>query len=205
MLGGAELAEAGELPRPPVSRTKVVEPGAHRLERMHSLVDMQLEVLRGDITAVDVDAVVNAANSTLLGGGGVDGAIHRAGGPEILEECRAIGGCDTGDAVVTTGGRLPARYVIHTVGPVWVAHLPEEADRLLTSCYRRSLEEADGLGLQTVAFPNISTGVYGFPKDRAAEVAIRAVRSHEATSVDRVVFVVFDEENERLYRRLLGS
>lgn len=166
---------------------------------------MHLEVLRGDITKVAVDAIVNAANSTLGGGGGVDGAIHRAGGPEILAECRRIGGCDTGDAVVTTAGLLPASHVIHTVGPIWSAHTPEEADRLLASCYRRSLEEADSLGLETVAFPNISTGVYGFPKDRAARVAIETVRSFEASSVQRVVFVVFDTENETLYRDLLGS
>lgn len=167
---------------------------------------MELEVRRGDITKVEADAIVNAANSSLLGGGGVDGAIHRAGGPDILDECRAIGGCETGDAVVTGAGRLPARFVIHTVGPVWSAHTPEEADRLLASCYRRSLQEADRLGLTTVAFPNISTGVYGFPKDRAAGLAIESVQSHEASSVERVVFVVFDEENERLYReRLDGS
>jgi len=166
---------------------------------------MKLVVLRGDITTVEVDAVVNAANSTLLGGGGVDGAIHRAGGPEILKECRAIGGCETGDAVTTTGGRLPAEHVIHTVGPIWSAHSPDEADRLLASCYRRSLEEADRLGLASVAFPNISTGVYGFPKDRAARVAIETVEAFESSSVERVIFVVFDEENEKLYRELLRS
>ena len=172
---------------------------------MHSVERMQIELLRGDITTVDVDAIVNAANSSLLGGGGVDGAIHRAGGPSILEECRAIGGCDTGDAVVTTAGRLPARKVIHTVGPIWSAHSPDEADRLLASCYRRSLEEADRLELRSVAFPNISTGVYGFPKDRAAQVAIAAVRGFEPSSVDTVTFVVFDEENEKLYRQVLDT
>ena len=172
---------------------------------MHSVWVMQIEVLRGDITTVDVDAIVNAANTSLLGGGGVDGAIHRAGGPAILEECRSIGGCDTGDAVVTTAGLLPARYVIHTVGPIWGQLTAEEADRLLASCYRRSLEEADRLGPESVAFPNISTGGYGFPKDRAATVAIEAVRSHGASSIEQVVFVVFDEENERLYRQLLDN
>ena len=166
---------------------------------------MELTLLRGDITTVAVDAIVNAANSSLLGGGGVDGAIHRAGGPAILEECRSIGGCETGDAVVTTAGRLPARHVIHTVGPVWSAHRPDEADRLLASCYRRSLEAADGLHLESVAFPNISTGVYGSPKPRAADVAVSTVQSFSPVSVTSVVFVVFDEENEQLYRARLTA
>lgn len=186
------------------TRAEIVESDAHDREGMHSVPGVQIDLLRTDITTVSVDAIVNAANNSLLGGGGVDGAIHRAGGPAILEECRQIGGCSTGDAVATTAGLLPARHVIHTVGPVWSQHPPDEADRLLASCYVRSLEEADRLGCRSVAFPNISTGVYGFPKDRAAEVAVAAVRSFEpASSVSSVTFVVFDAENERLYQDLL--
>jgi len=172
---------------------------------MHSVERMQIQLLRGDITTVEVDAIVNAANSSLLGGGGVDGAIHRAGGPSILAECRAIGGCDTCPPVVTTARLPPAPHAIHTVGPIWSAHSPDEADHLLASCYRRSLEEADRFALHSVAFPNISTGVYGFPKDRAVQVAIAAVRGFEPSSVDTVTFVVFDEENEKLYRQVLDT
>ena len=169
----------------------------------------KLEVNKGDITKIEADAIVNAANTSLLGGGGVDGAIHRAGGPAILEECKQIrarqGGCPTGEAVITTGGNLPARYVIHTVGPVWNGGHKNEPE-LLASCYRNSLRIADEKGLQSIAFPNISTGVYGYPKDKAAAIAVQAVRAYlkeHDTSLLRFTFVCFDEENYRLYQQLL--
>ena len=151
----------------------------------------RIEVVRGDITEQVVDAIVNAANSSLEGGGGVDGAIHRAGGPEILAECRLLGGCDTGDAKATTGGRLPARHVIHTVGPVWRGGAAGESE-LLASCHRRSLEVARELGARTVAFPAISCGIYGYPAELAAPVAVRAVREH-GDELDLVRFVLFDD------------
>ena len=168
---------------------------------------MRLHLLQQDITKLDVDIVVNAANSSLLGGGGVDGAIHRAGGPAILEECRQIrarqGKCATGEAVITTGGNLPARQVIHTVGPVWMGGTNGE-EQLLRNCYLNSLTLAEREGVRSVAFPNISTGVYGFPKQRAAEVAVAAVRGFAVESVQDVYFVCFDAENYRIYERLLG-
>jgi O-acetyl-ADP-ribose deacetylase (regulator of RNase III) len=165
-----------------------------------------LGVIQGDITTVAVDAIVNAANASLLGGGGVDGAIHRAGGPAILQECRRLGGCPTGEAVVTTAGRLPAKKVIHTVGPVWHGGTRGEPD-LLAACYRNSLQRALEHGLRTVAFPNISTGVYGYPKPLAAPAAVETVRAFlaETDAIDRVLFVCFDEENLELYRRLLSA
>jgi O-acetyl-ADP-ribose deacetylase len=161
----------------------------------------QLELVQGDITRVAVDAIVNAANSGLRGGGGVDGAIHRAGGPRIMEECRRLGGCPTGDAEATGAGNLPARYVVHAVGPVWNGGEAGEPE-LLASAHRRSIEVADGLGCVSVAFPAISTGVYGYPVDRAARVALpAAVAAAEASEhVRRVVFVLFSKADLAAFR-----
>jgi len=164
---------------------------------------MRIEAVRGDITRETVDAIVNAANRSLLGGGGVDGAIHRAAGPELLEACRRLGGCETGDARATPGFRLPARWVIHAVGPVWHGGHRGEPD-LLASCYRRSLQVADELGARSVAFPAISTGAYGFPRELAARIAVEAIRS-ATTSVELVRLVAFDQETYDLYRRLLAT
>ena len=150
-----------------------------------------LEIVRGDLTTQAVDAIVNAANTSLLGGGGVDGAIHRAGGPAILAECRLLGGCITGDAKATTAGELPARYVIHTVGPVWRGGGAGEPE-LLASCHRRSLDVARELGARTVAFPAISCGIYGYPAELAALVAIATVREH-ARDLELVRFVLWDD------------
>jgi O-acetyl-ADP-ribose deacetylase (regulator of RNase III) len=163
-----------------------------------------IEAVRGDITEQAVDAIVNAANERLLGGGGVDGAIHRAGGPEILDECRRLGGCATGDAKATSGGRLPARYVIHAVGPVWRGGEEGEAD-LLASCHRRSLEIAAELGCRSVAFPAISTGVYGYPVDLAAPVAVAAVREGLRPPVELVRFVLFDDAALAAYASALRA
>lgn len=158
----------------------------------------------GDITKLSVDAIVNAANSSLMGGGGVDGAIHRAGGPAILDECREIvarhGRCETGQAVITSGGNLPAKFVIHTVGPVWHGGSKNEAD-LLRNAYLNSLKLAVENGVETIAFPNISTGVYGFPKKKAAEIAVRTVAKFlsENEQIKQVYFVCFDQENYEQY------
>ena len=168
-----------------------------------------LELIMGDITKLDVDAIVNAANSSLMGGGGVDGAIHRAAGPQLLEECRKIaqerrdisgGPCPTGDAVMTASYKLPCKHIIHTVGPVWHGGGQGEA-QALASCYRKSLSLAEKAGLTSIAFPNISTGVYGYPKDQAAAIAVETVRKtlDETPGITRVVFVCFDEENFTLY------
>jgi O-acetyl-ADP-ribose deacetylase (regulator of RNase III) len=165
---------------------------------------MRLEAARGDITRQTVDAVVNAANSSLLGGGGVDGAIHRAAGPELLAECRTLDGCPTGDVRATGGYRLPARWVIHAVGPVWRGGEQGEAE-LLASCYRRALEVATELGAASIAFPAISTGIYGYPPAEAAPTAIAAVRAFpEGGTLELVRFVAFDEDTFQLYQRLLG-
>ena len=154
---------------------------------------MNIEIHRGDITRLTVDAIVNAANETLLGGGGVDGAIHRAAGPELLEECRKIGGCPTGEARITGGYRLPARYVIHTVGPVWRGGTSGEPE-LLASCYRSSLQLAAGKGVKTIAFPAISCGVYGYPLDAAARIAVSELRRFDGPSIERVILVCFGED-----------
>ena len=162
---------------------------------------MHLRAVAGDITAASVDAIVNAANSTLLGGGGVDGAIHRAAGPELLHECRAIGGCPTGEARTTAGYRLSARWVVHTVGPIWRGGRSGEPE-LLASCYRSSIAEADRVGARSVAFPAISTGVYGYPKRAAAAVAVATLRSL-TTGVEEAQLVAFDEGTADLYEALL--
>jgi O-acetyl-ADP-ribose deacetylase len=163
---------------------------------------MRIEAAQGDITKERVDAIVNAANSSLLGGGGVDGAIHRAAGPDLLAECRALGGCQTGEAKATRAFRLPSRWVIHTVGPVWQGGDRGEPEQL-ASCYRRSLEVAEELGATSVAFPAISTGVYGYPLDRAARIAVETVRASEGR-VELVRLVAFDAATLRHYRELLG-
>ena len=165
-------------------------------------------LLQGDITKIEADAIVNAANSSLLGGGGVDGAIHRAGGPEILEECKKIvarqGGCKTGEAVITTAGRLPAKKVIHTVGPIWNGGKNDERN-LLANCYSNSLLLAVKHGLKKIAFPNISTGVYRFPKREAAAIAVDTVKkfANDHPEIEEIIFVCFDDENFAIYTQLL--
>ncbi|MFS4431689.1 O-acetyl-ADP-ribose deacetylase [Chryseobacterium sp. S90] len=167
---------------------------------------MKIELIKGDITKIQADAIVNAANSSLLGGGGVDGAIHRAGGPMILEECKKIrnrqGKCNTGEAVVTIAGNLPAKYVIHTVGPVWNGRAEKES-KLLADCYHNSLKLAESLGVKTIAFPNISTGIYRFPKELAGMIAVDEVRNFKSDIIEKVIFVCFDDENEMIYKNLL--
>ena len=169
----------------------------------------KITLVAGDITKINADAIVNAANSSLLGGGGVDGAIHRAGGPEIVEECKIIrnrqGGCHTGDAVITTAGKLPARYVIHTVGPVWNGGSQNEAE-LLKRAYQSCFRLAQQHGIKTIAFPSISTGIYRFPKKRAAEIALEAIRDAlmDNPTLEEVKIVCFDEENFEIYAGLLN-
>lgn len=162
----------------------------------------EIKVIKGDITTLHVDAIVNAANSSLMGGGGVDGAIHRAGGPQILEECKKIreayGPCHTGEAVITSAGRLPAKAIIHTVGPIWKNGMSGEPEKL-SNCYKNSLKLAENKEFRSVAFPNISTGVYGYPKTKAAKIAQNAVRAFKYYHIKKVIFVCFDDENYNLY------
>ncbi len=163
-----------------------------------------IEIVLADITQLEVDAIVNAANNRLLGGGGVDGAIHRAAGPELLTECRTLNGCPTGEAKITGGYRLKARKVIHTVGPVWNGGQNRERE-LLASCYRNCLDIATKNQLKTIAFPNISTGVYGFPKPEAAKIAVQTVQDYlkQDQSLEKVIFCCFDRENLKLYQEII--
>jgi len=169
----------------------------------------RIELLKGDITRVNTDAIVNAANSSLMGGGGVDGAIHRAGGPIILEECKKIvamqGECDTGEAVITSAGNLACKFVIHTVGPIWNGGNNNEAKKL-ANCYKNSLQMALANQCKTIAFPNISTGIYGYPKKEAAEIAVKTVNEflHTNQAIEKVIFVCFDNENLQLYQQILN-
>ena len=167
---------------------------------------MKIEVIQGDITKEKTDVIVNAANTSLLGGGGVDGAIHRIGGPAILAACKQIrakqGGCAVGEAVFTTAGNLPAKYVIHTVGPIWQGGQQEEEEKL-SLCYKNAMKLAEKLKAISISFPNISTGVYRFPKEQAAEVAIKSVTDSLSTTIKLVRFVCFDAENYNIYQRLL--
>ena len=167
-------------------------------------MDKKIEIAKGDITKLKVDAIVNAANTSLLGGGGVDGAIHRAAGPKLLEECRTLNGCPTGNAKITNGYNLPAKFVIHTVGPVWNGGKYNE-ERLLSDCYKNSLNLAAENNIKTIAFPAISTGVYHFPLERATEIAINVTKNflNENISIEKVVFVCFDERTYQVYKNNL--
>lgn len=167
---------------------------------------MTMKVVQGDITKLKVDAIVNAANKSLLGGGGVDGAIHAAAGPKLLAECKTLGGCKTGEAKITKGYNLPAKYIIHTVGPIYRFHSPTENEQLLAACYRNSLNLAEEYGCESIAFSCISTGVYGYPKKLAAEVAVATVKAwlSEYQSQMEVIFCVFDSENRAIYQEMLN-
>jgi O-acetyl-ADP-ribose deacetylase (regulator of RNase III) len=168
-------------------------------------MDNRMEVVQGDITKMKADAIVNAANSSLLGGGGVNGAIHRAAGPELVAECATLGGCATGEAKITRGYKLPAKHVIHTVGPVWHGGTREE-DTLLANCYRNSLRIAAEQGLKSIAFPAISTGIYGFPSERACRIAVDTVREFLAghPAIEKVAFVCFDTSTFGLYKKAVA-
>ena len=167
---------------------------------------MKIELIKGDITEIVADAIVNAANSSLLGGGGVDGAIHRKGGSQILEDCIKIrnrqGGCKTGEAVITTAGKLHAKYVIHTVGPVWIGGNNNELE-LLKKCYENVIVLALENDIKTIAFPNISTGIYNFPKKEAAEIAINTINQMDKNAIEKVIFICFDDENYQIYKKML--
>lgn len=167
--------------------------------------DKTVSLIKGDITSIDADAIVNAANTSLLGGGGVDGAIHAAAGPQLLDECRGLGGCKTGEAKMTKGYRLSARYIIHTVGPVWRGGSFDEP-LLLASCYRSCLAIANNNMISSIAFPGISTGVYGFPKEQAAEIAVNESREFMKRNKfpEKVIFVAFSDADYEIYRKLLG-
>lgn len=169
-------------------------------------MDKRIVVVQGDITLLAIDAIVNAANSSLLGGGGVDGAIHSAAGPELLTECRELDGCLTGQVKITGGYRLPARYVIHTVGPVWQGGAHQEAE-LLASCYRESLQLAASHALRSIAFPAISTGVFGFPFERAAQIAVSEISAflRREAALERVILCCFSASDAEVYRRLLND
>ncbi len=173
---------------------------------LYAMLENRIELIHGDITKLSVDAIVNAANQSLLGGSGVDGAIHRAAGPRLLEECRSIGGCPTGEARFTRGYNLPAKFVIHTVGPVYYGGKHGEAEKL-ASCYRNSLEMAVINDCKTIAFPNISTGIYGYPKEEASKIAFSEVKRFlgENKTIDKVIFCCFDAENYSLYMHMLVS
>ena len=169
---------------------------------------LTIKLIKGDITKIKVDVIVNAANNGLVGGGGVDGAIHKAGGPAIMAACDIIrkerGGCPTGEAVITTAGKLPAQYVVHTVGPIWKDGSANE-EKLLRNAYESTLRLADQYEVNSIAFPNISTGVYGFPKNKAAKIAISAVKSFEPVHLTEVIFVCFDDVNKMEYEKLIGK
>ncbi len=195
------MDSSGDAGSTPATSTDVTDQQISGVPGGHNSV-MEIELTRGDITGEAVDAIVNAAKTTLLGGAGVDGAIHMAAGPELVKACRLLGGCEVGAAKATPGFNLLARWVIHTVGPRWSGGSSGEAE-LLRSCYIESLKRADELGAMTVSFPAIATGIYGYPIEAACEIAIEAVRS-ATTAVQVVRFVVFDEDNARAYRSRLG-
>ncbi|PHH92421.1 hypothetical protein CDD83_7490 [Cordyceps sp. RAO-2017] len=190
------------------SALRPVPPSSGAAVQPSAAVNSRVGVYRGDITELRLDAIVNAANKSLLGGGGVDGAIHRAAGPELMAECRGLGGCPTGEARITRGHRLPARHVIHTAGPVYSGADPQRSERLLRSCYEASLDQAIANGVGSVAFSCISTGVYGYPSRDAARVACETVRKYldkdrDARSLTRVVFVTFEQKDAAAYAAML--